>query len=1242
MEIRILKPRKALNKAFLKVKPNRTEIECFKTNLSQLLDRINDNESEEFHKNLVSDFLKDTYYKQNHFINTKGRNDLVIHNTNSASGAVGVIIEAKKPTNKAEMLTKDKVNVKAFQELVLYYLRERITQKNIEIKYLIATNINEWFIFDATLFDRLFAQNKNLVKQFNDFEGGRLADTKTDFFYKQVAEPFIAEIKHDIEFTYFDIREYEKPLRNADKKDDNQLIALFKLLSPEHLLKLPFANDSNSLDKRFYGELLHIIGLTETKDGSKKLIERNKDGERNTGSFLENAIIQLDSLDKISRIENPTQFGANLQERLFNVGLELSITWINRILFLKLLEAQLITYHKGDKSYEFLSFDKIKDYDDLNSLFFQVLARKQNERNENVKTVFSKVPYLNSSLFEPTEIEHTTLFISQLRNDITLPIYSQTVLKDSTGKKRTGNINPLEYLFDFLNAYDFTSEGSEEIQEDNKTLINASVLGLIFEKINGYKDGSFFTPGFITMYMCRETIRKAVIQKFNKTNGWNCTDINSLYNKIDDQKEANKIINDLKICDPAVGSGHFLVSALNEMIAIKSDLKILQDREGKRLKEYHFEVVNDELIVTDEDGELFEYIPTNKESQRIQETLFHEKQTIIENCLFGVDLNPNSVKICRLRLWIELLKNAYYKNETELETLPNIDINIKCGNSLISRFALDADLKQALKKSASKWTIDSYRLAVDTYRNAQSKEQKREMERLINEIKTNFRSEISQNDPKVKRLRNLNGELFTLTNQGQLFELSKKEKDEWNAKVAKLTTESQKLEAEIEEIKGNKIYENAFEWRFEFPEVLDDNGDFVGFDVVIGNPPYLNVELMDRKDKDYFKNAFTTFYKRSDIFNLFIELATNSLTNNGIINFIIPSIVLNNLSYKPIRDRLLQNNWLSRVFYTGGNIFEEATVDTVILFIDKNSVTNIELIDALDFSNPRITVVDTNFFEKFDNVISVSGDENSNKVFDKIFKSTNINVEQYFEVFQGIVTGNNPVFIFDDPEQWKSVEIENELLKPLLHGRDFNKWIIKNAERKILYLNPKSELDAYPKAKKYIEPYKNELSKRREVSNGAIPWFSLQWSRNKDLLDAKPKIIIQNTRNERLKPRIVATVDEAGIYGSQGMNFIVPNDKEYSVYFLIGIINSTLINYLFATKFLNLAIKAEYIKQISFPKPTSKSITDIEILTKEILALKSKDINADTSKQEKALDFLVYNLYDLTAEEIEIIENGVK
>jgi adenine-specific DNA-methyltransferase len=629
-----LKPRKALNKAFLKVKPNRLEIERFKANLIHLIDTTNETESEEFHKNLVSDFLKKTYYDPNYFVNTKGRNELVIHNGDKAKSTVGVIIEAKKPTNKSEMVTTNKLNAKAFQELVLYYLRERITQNNLETKHLIITNINEWFIFDANTFDRIFAQNKKLVKQFRDFEEGRLADTKTDFFYKQIAEPFIADIKTEIEFTHFNLQDYQKPLRKDDKKDDNKLIALFKLLSPEHILKLPFINDSNSLDKRFYSELLHIIGLKETKQGSKKIIERNKAGERHTGTILEDAIIQLDSLDKLSRLEKPSQYGNTHQEKLFNVALELSITWINRILFLKLLEAQLITYQKGDKSYSFLNLDKIKNYDDLNSLFFQVLARKHGERNEDVINDFEKVPYLNSSLFEPTNIEQVTLFISNLRDEKTIPIISSTVLKDQNGKKRTGKLNTLEYLFEFLNAYDFSSEGSEEIQEDNKSLINASVLGLIFEKINGYKDGSFFTPGFITMYMCRETIRKAVVQKFNETKNWKCKNLEDLYDKIEDRQEANEIVNSLKICDPAVGSGHFLVSALNEMIAVKNDLKILQDRDDKRLKEYQVEVVIDELIVTDEEGELFDYNPTSKESQRIQETLFHEKQTIIENCFF--------------------------------------------------------------------------------------------------------------------------------------------------------------------------------------------------------------------------------------------------------------------------------------------------------------------------------------------------------------------------------------------------------------------------------------------------------------------------------------------------------------------------------------------------------------------------------------------------------------------------------
>ena len=692
------------------------------------------------------------------------------------------------------------------------------------------------------------------------------------------------------------------------------------------MIAIPLIND-------FIVNSFTVLGLTETKQGGKKLIGRNKEGQRNTGSILEDTIIQLDSLDKINRLEKPSQYGETYQERLFNVALELSITWINRILFLKLLEAQLISYHKGDKSFSFLNHDRIKEYDDLNILFFQVLAKGADDRNNDVKKLYQKVPYLNSSLFEPTEMEQITLFISNLRDNKTIPIIGNTVLRDSHGKKRTGNLSTLQYLFDFLNAYDFSSEGSEDIQEDNKTLINASVLGLIFEKINGYKDGSFFTPGFITMYMCRETIRKAVVQKFNEVKNWNCTDFKELYDHIEDRDEANDIINSIKVCDPAVGSGHFLVSALNEFISIKSDLRVLQDREGRRLKEYAVEIVNDELMVTDEDSELFEYNPTNKESQRVQEALFHEKQTIIENCLFGVDININSVKICRLRLWIELLKNAYYRSATELETLPNIDINIKCGNSLVSRFPIDADLKKALKKS--KWNIDSYRTAVSTYRNAETKEQKREMERLIADIKSNFRSEISRNDKTAKNLRKATGELAQLTTQHQLFDMSKKEKAAWNKKVEKLTTDIRKLEIEIEEIRSNKIYENAFEWRFEFPEVLSDDGDFVGFDVVIGNPPYLRVRDEVRQLRSYYFENFEVSENQLDLYHLFVERTSQISHRRSIHSLITPNAFLANRNNVKLRKFILDNFSINKIVDLKDNVFEEASVDVLIYVLSK-------------------------------------------------------------------------------------------------------------------------------------------------------------------------------------------------------------------------------------------------------------------------------------------------------------------
>nr|HAD53454.1 type II restriction endonuclease [Algoriphagus sp.] len=1281
MPEQILKPKQSLNKAFLKVKPNRSAIESFKTNLLQLVDRINESESEEFHKNLVIDFLKKTYYDPSHYINTKGRNDLVIHTGEKAKSSVGVIIETKKPTNKSEMLSRENINSKALQELVLYYLRERITQKNLEVKHLLVTNIHEWFIFDAQIFDRHFAQNKGLVKQFEDFESGRLAEIKTDFFYKNIAEPAIEKVKDQITFTHFDIRDYNKPLRNQDKKDDSKLIALFKLLSPEHLLKLPFANDSNSLDKRFYSELLHIIGLTETKQGGKKLIERSAKGKRNSGSILEDAIIQLDSLDKISQLDKPSHYGNSLEERLFNVGLELSITWINRILFLKLLEAQLISYNKGDKSFAFLNKKNIHDWDDLNSLFFQVLAKKTEDRNEDVKEIFAKVPYLNSSLFEPTFLEQKTIMVNFLKNEKTIPVISSTVLKDVHGKKLNGELTTLEYLFRFLDAYDFASEGSEEIQEDNKTLINASVLGLIFEKINGYKDGSFFTPGFITMYMCRETIRKAVIQKFKEAKGWEVENLEQLYDKIDDRNEANELVNSLKICDPAVGSGHFLVSALNEIIAVKNDLKILQDRSGKRLKEYQVEVVNDELIVTDEDGELFEYHPNNKESQRIQETLFHEKQTIIENCLFGVDINPNSVKICRLRLWIELLKRAYYKDpitltgnsspvcyadsdevrdeyrdlrgsenlkgQRELETLPNIDINIKCGNSLVSRFGLEEDLSQALKKS--KFSIDAYRIAVDRYRNAESKEEKREMENLINAIKSDFRSEIANNDPKVKRKAKLGGELYNLTMQTGLFEESAKEKKARLAKIDKVSKELEKLETEIEEIKANQIFENAFEWRFEFPEVLNVEGDFVGFDVVIGNPPYIRQEEFSSL-KPYLQGRYQTYAGTADLYVYFVELSMNLLKDTGNFVFIIPNKWMRAGYGKAMRNYVKGFSIQEILDFGDLQVFEEATTYPLIIGLEKNipidKFTAVNL-ETLDFPLGMESYLAENRIEVLEEGLADDGwtltDSKAQKLISKL-KSQGVPLSEYVDgkIFRGVLTGLNEAFVIDQETKDRLMAEDpksEEIIKPFLAGRDIKRYQQPKSDKFLIFTRRGIEIENYPAILSYLEGFRKSLEPKPKDFKGTN-WpgrkpGSYKWYEIQDAVDyyeefEKEKIIYPN-----ICKRPEFAFDDSSKYTNQKCFIISHFDFGF-----LGILNSKITYFLFEQILPKLRggfLEPSYLYFKDFPILKDET-GRIDLLVEQILEAKKQNPTSDTSTLEAEIDQLVYELYGLSEDEIGIVE----
>ena len=1085
-----LKPNQVLNKAYRQVAIETEDFNHFKDVLRTLLFTVTDGQREETQKEHLRNFLSDTFYKP-YYMAPEEDIDLAVRLDKTSKSNIGLLIEVKSTTNKNEMISVGNLNRKALQELLLYYLRERITKKNTDIKYLIATNVYEYFIFDAQEFEQKFYQNKKLKKEFQDFEDGRKTSHKTDFFYSEIASLFIEEVADSLDYTYFDIRSYAKYLDEdtAPKK----LIELYKVFSDVHLLKLPFQNDSNSLNKKFYAELLHILGIEEKKENNKIVIVRKAVGRRNEASLLENTINQLDAEDCLRKVPNIAIYGSTQEERLFNVAMELCITWINRILFLKLLEAQMLKYHNGEQCYKFLSIQKIRDFDDLNTLFFQVLARSVHQRTASVLKDFEYVPYLNSSLFEVTELESNTIKINSLSQRFELPLFTNSVLINRKGKQQFNSLPTLNYLFAFLDAYNFASEGSEEVQEEAKTLINASVLGLIFEKINGHKDGSVFTPGFITMYMCREAVANSVLTKFNNFYNWNCTSVTDLYNKIDDIAQANQLIDSITICDPAVGSGHFLVSALNELIRLKYELGILVDSEGKRIKksDYTFSIENDELIVTDADNNLFSYNPLNEESRRIQETLFKEKKTIIENCLFGVDINPNSVKICRLRLWIELLKNAYYTAESDykqLETLPNIDINIKCGNSLLHRFDLTDSIKSVLKETGI--SISQYRNAVSKYKNAQDKAEKWELDSMIAEIKSKLTTEIGAKDPKKLKLNKRRAELVNLL-APQLFEMSKKEQKDWQKRVDAVKKEIAELESYFEEINSNKIYLGAFEWRIEFPEVLDADGDFIGFDCVIGNPPYIQLQSMGTDADVLERMKYKTYVRTGDIYCLFYEQGMNLLKPNGCLCYITSNKWMKAGYGKELRQYFVsETNPVLLIDFAGVKVFDTATVDVNILMLQK--AINVQRTFAC-ITQGINGLQNLSDFVQQQGVYCEFSNGNSWIILSPIEQSIKRKMEAIgtplkdwdIQINYGIKTGFNDAFIITTEKrdeilancQTEEERIRtDELIRPILRGRDIKRYGYDWAKLYLIATFPSRhyDIEQYPAVKQHLLSFGKE------------------------------------------------------------------------------------------------------------------------------------------------------------------------
>jgi len=1256
----------SLHKVFVHEKPQKEHFDTFKQNLHTFFENVNENETEENLKNDLILFLN-SFYNQDYYINTKERADLVIHTDKSPKSNAGVIFEMKHPSNKTQMITNENMNCKGFQQLVLYFLRERINNKNIDIKHLILTNIYDWYIFDATEFEKIFYKNNDFVTQFIEWQLRQKTSDNTELFYNEIAKPFIDNNVDKISCTYFNLLDFK------NQTADSQLIPLYKILSPFHLLKQAFKNDSNTLNTQFYYELLHIIGLEEQTENGTRLLKRCKQPEH--GSLLENTINRIKFYNNINEIENIETYGNEPDDKIFGLALELCIVWLNRILFLKLLEAQLIQFHNGDKTFNFLNSEKIKSYSKLDNLFFDVLAVKKENRSEQVKKNYDHIPYLNSSLFEATKLEKKLFLVGTLDNDTTLNYFKSTILKDAKGNKKTGEVPALHYLLEFLGAYNFGSDSANELQIDDKTLINSSVLGLIFEKINGYKEGSFYTPGYITMYICRETVRRAVVEEFNKKYNWNCKyeeNLIELYNKIAkiSIKEANDVINSITICDPAVGSGHFLVSALNEMIAVKADLDILIDRQGKLLKDYLIKIENDELIIKDTEGNYFQYTlfngvyfskntDLNKEKQRVQEAIFHEKKYIIENCLFGVDINQNSVNITRLRLWIELLKNAYYKlisNEgssyLELQTLPNIDINIKCGNSLIHRFALNTDLSKILK--SIKYDINYFKSCVQNYKHAENKELKKGYEKSIEQIKADFKVQIRRLDPRQIKLNQLKEELHDRFLSPKLLQqdFTEEQKKKINEEREKLLHQIVQLENEIADELSGVMYQNAFEWRFEFPEILDSvSGEFLGFHIVVGNPPYIDHKKL-AKYSNFISKRYTTYSSTGDISIYFFELGNDLLKNRGFLNYISTNKFFRTEYGKKCRDVLTKNQIHYIVNFEQVPIFKEALVSSTIICTQKTA-------NDFDFPFAEFTkepAPDKNF------AIEI-------KKRNKYFNGTNLNSRVWsfaadsvqkikaiieskgkpmkdiesIEIFRGVTTGFDDAFIINQDtynELISKDEKNKKIIKPLLKGKDIKKYFYKFDNLFLIFSRRNLKIEEYPTIEKYLLQFKEQLTPREEQSKigrkpGDYKWYDIQDNTAYYPYFEFDKIIWALTAD-----KYGFTLDTQKFFLTSGGFLLV--SKTISLKYILAILNSNLMRFYFSQIGVMTAGGAYTLKKATIERFPLIELTENEQqpfikLVDKILDNKFKNI--DTTEFENEVDKMVYNLYNITDDEVQIMNS---
>ena len=787
---------------------------------------------------------------------------------------------------------------------------------------------------------------------------------------------------------------------------------------------------------------------------------------------------------------------------------------LGRLVFLQFLQkkgwmgvpASRTDWYGGDKNYLCHLIEHYKGNDRLLSdvlelLFFNTLNEKREgdiadtRLGENIK-----IPYLNGGLFEKDSID---------KLDIDFP-YSY-----------------FKELMDFFAMYNFTID--ENDPDDSEVGIDPEMLGHIFENLlEDNKDkGAFYTPKEIVQYMCRQSVIQYL--KTYEPDEQYAEPIEQLINNgivlpvLQTKSLASRfmqLLKDVKVCDPAIGSGAFPMGILYVLYHAIHHLQSHAEPNG------------------------------NFNSTKT-------KRYIIQNNIFGVDIEQGAVDIARLRFWLALVVDA-----EEPQPLPNLDYKITCGNSILHRFSLDVPIENVFteynknQSEDEKMSLSKYKEKVYKYTETSDHDKKEEFRNIIEQVKTAFRSNLTDRD--LLKIRKIRKRISNLETPLLFGERTKEEKNE----AKKLRKQLVQIEKEHEDIKNNKIYEHSFEWRFEFPELLNNEGNFMGFDIIIGNPPY--GAKLSNIEKALFKEYYSDVHMRTpETYCYFISLAFKLVNSNGTVSYIVPNNMFFQNENEKTRSLLLFNHQLIRAINLGDNTFENADVPTCIFIARSKGIENYE-VEYSDYRKYNISDIEWDMdYESISTALIktipayVLGLSNVNIRIINEIKQNGILIDSIAEeMASGISTGGDNIFKINQNIR-DNYHIENQILFPVIVGSNIDRYVITNTNEYIVYTNRDTNIEDFPNTKKYLLQFIDKLKNRSESKRGILPWFSLNRNRYQKLFE-EPKIIMRQTSDS-----IRCVYDDSSFYVLDSILVLKKNTDQYCYKYIAAVLNSTLTDYLY-------------------------------------------------------------------------------